>query len=82
MPEPLIRLLAELPPAEPDPARAERTRMRCRTRLAQQAPRALAAAEPDAPRGTGHVWQPLIALLGAAYLTEVILLAVRLYGLP
>ena len=25
MPEPLIRLLAELPPADPDPARAERT---------------------------------------------------------
>ena len=82
MSEPLIRLLAELPPAEPDPARAERTRMRCRARLARQAPRAPAAVEPAARHGTGHVWQPLIALLGAAYLTEVIVLAVRLYGLP
>jgi hypothetical protein len=79
MSEPLTRMLAELPAAEPDPARAERIRMRCRARLAQQARHAPAAPEPAA---RGQVWQPLLALLGAAYLTEVIVLAVRLYGLP
>ena len=43
MSERLIRLLAELPPAEPDPAGAERIRMRCRAQLARQAPRASAS---------------------------------------
>ena len=80
MSEPLMRMLAELPAAEPDPARAERLRMRCRTQLERQAPR---ASRTSAPRiTTGLVWQPLIALLGAAYLTEVIVLALRLYRLP
>jgi hypothetical protein len=81
MSEPLMRMLAELPTAEPDPARAERLRMRCRTQLERRAPR---ASRVSAPRiTTGLVWQPLIiALLGAAYLTEVIVLALRLYRLP
>ena len=43
MSERLIRLLAELPPAEPDPEGAERIRMRCRARLTRQAPRASAS---------------------------------------
>ena len=77
MSEPLIRLLAELPLAEPDSARAERIRMRCRARLARQAPR----ASPSRGRIT-QVWQPLITILGVAYLTEVIVQALRLYGLP
>ena len=75
--EPLIRLMAELPPVEPDPARAARTRIRCRARLARQAPRA-----PASRLRTEKVWQPMIALLGAAYLTEVIVQAVLLYSLP
>lgn len=82
MSEPLIRLLAELPPAEPDPARVERIRMECRARLARQAARASALRAP-APRGrTVQVWQPLIAALGLAYLTEVIVQALRVYGPP
>ena len=82
MSEPLIRLLAELPPAELDPARAERIRMGCRARLARQASRGSTLRAP-APRGsTVSVWQPLIALLGVAYLTEVIVQALRVYGPP
>jgi hypothetical protein len=82
MPEPVIRLLAELPTAEPDPARAERIRMECRGRLARQAPRASALRGLAARGRSGHVWQPLIAVLGVAYLTEVIVQALRVYGPP
>ena len=81
MSEPMIRLLAELPPAEPDPARAERIRMRCRARLARQAARASASRVPGPPSRIAQVWQSLIALLGVAYLTEVIIQALRLYRL-
>ena len=82
MSEPLIRLLAELPAAEPDAARSERMRMRCRARLARQATRA-STSYAAVPRGrTVQVWQPLIVVLGVAYLTEVILHALRVYGLP
>jgi hypothetical protein len=83
MSEPLIRLLAELPAAEPDAARSERMRMRCRARLARQAARASASPVAGA-RGSGtvQIWQPLIVVLGVAYLTEVIAQALRLYGLP
>jgi hypothetical protein len=71
MSEPLIRLLAELPAAEPDPARAERIRVRCRARLVRQALRPSALRGP-APRGrTAQLWQPLVVVLGAAYLAEV-----------
>jgi hypothetical protein len=79
--ERLIRLLSELPSAEPDPARSEQIRMRCRTRLARQVPDASASSAP-APSGlTAQLWQPLIAILGVAYLTEVIVQALRIYGL-
>ena len=77
MSEPLIRLLAELPSAEPAPARAERIRMRCRARLQQQAPRA-PASRRRAP--AVQVWQPLMVVLGVAYLTGVIVEALRVYG--
>jgi hypothetical protein len=81
MPEPLIRLLAELPAAEPDPARQERLRARCRARLARPAPRASTSRVP-APRGwTAQLWQPLLAVLGVAYLTEVVLQTLRFYAL-
>ncbi|HZA52526.1 MAG TPA: sigma-70 family RNA polymerase sigma factor [Myxococcaceae bacterium] len=79
MSEPLIRLLAELPLAEPDPARAERNRMRCRARLARQTPRASASRASALQIRTAQVWQPLIVLLGAAYLTAVIVQALRVY---
>jgi hypothetical protein len=73
MSDPLIRLLAELPSAEPDPARSERTRSRCRARLARYAP-----AAPVSRVSTTQVWRSLVALLGVAYLTEVIGLVLRL----
>jgi hypothetical protein len=76
MSDSLIRLLAELPSAEPDRARAERTRGRCHARLARYAP--LPASRGSRIR-IAQVWQPLIALLGVAYLTEVIVQALRIY---
>jgi hypothetical protein len=80
MPEPLIRLLAQLPSSELDPARAERIRMRCRTRLEAAAARPLYARLPAAPGRMAQLWQPLIAVLGCAYLTEVIVEALRVYA--
>jgi hypothetical protein len=82
MSEPLTRLLAELPPAEPDTERAERIRMRCRARLRRQALRAAASAAATRPDLSVQVWQPLITVLAVAYLTEVIVHALRVYGLP
>ena len=81
MPDPLMQVLAELPSAEPDFVRAERIRLRCLARLARQARRA-SDSRPSAPRQrTAQLWQPLIAVLGAIYLTEVIVEALRFYGL-
>ena len=77
MSEPLMDLLAGLPSAEPDPARAGQIRMRCRARLARQAPRA-DTRHPTATR----LWQPLILVLGGAYLTGIIVQALRVYRLP
>jgi hypothetical protein len=82
MSDPLNRLLADLPLAEPDPARTERTRMGCRTLLARQASRAAVSRGPSSGRRTVQVWQLLIAVLGVAYLTEVIVLALGVYGRP
>jgi hypothetical protein len=51
--------------------------MRCRTQLARRA----TGAPAPAPRARFVlVWQPLIAVLGLAYLTEVIFQALRVYG--
>ena len=36
----------------------------------------------DSAAPTAQVWQPLIAVLGIAYLTEVIVQALRVYRLP
>jgi hypothetical protein len=81
MPEPLIRLLAGLPTAEPDPVRHERVRARCRARLARPVPR-VSSSRLGVPRGwTAQLWQPLIAVLGVAYLTEAVLQTLRFYAL-
>jgi hypothetical protein len=79
MPEPLSSL-AELPSADPDPARAQRIRVRCRTRLAQQASRAPASARVGSGDGKVRIWQPAIVVLGVGYMTEVIIQALRVYG--
>jgi hypothetical protein len=82
MSEPLIRLLSELPSAEPDSARTERTRMHCRARLERQALRAFASPAAARSHLSLQVWQPLIAVLAIIYMTEVIVQALRVYGLP
>jgi hypothetical protein len=80
MSEPLTQL-AELPSAEPDSARAERIRVRCRTRLGRQAPRASAWRGAAHQGGTVPIWQPLIVVLGVGYMAEVVIQALRVYGL-
>lgn len=83
MSEPMIRLLAHLPSAEPDSARAQRVRMRCRARLARQARRTSASsARSLRGRTVQGLWQPLIAILGATYLIDVIVQALRVFGVP
>ncbi|MGE0359883.1 MAG: hypothetical protein AB7H93_06470 [Vicinamibacterales bacterium] len=76
MSDPLIRLSA-LPSAAPNPARAERVRTRCRTRLMRQAPR----PAPERSRHVVRVWQPVIVLLAIGYVAEVVVEALRVYGL-
>jgi hypothetical protein len=82
MSEPLTRLLAELPSAEPDTARTERIRMSCRARLDRQALHASGSPAAGRPDLSVQVWQPLITVLAVAYMTEVIVHALRVYGLP
>lgn len=80
MSESLMRLLAELPPAELDPTRSGHIRTACRARLARQAARASAVRAPG-PRGSRvPVWQPLMVVLGVAYLAEVIVQALGVYS--
>jgi hypothetical protein len=80
MSDPLIGLLAGLQSAQPNPARAERVKARCRARLAKQATRV--SPPRDVARGRATMmWQPLIAILGAAYLADVIVTALGVYKL-
>ncbi|HZT77347.1 MAG TPA: hypothetical protein VFA27_11855 [Vicinamibacterales bacterium] len=74
MSEPLNRLLAGLPLAEPDPVRTARVRESCRARLARSAPRPSAA-----PGSRRPLWQPLIAALGVAYLIAAVAQAVAVF---
>jgi len=70
MSEPLMRLLADLPVASPDRARADRTRARCRARLMRPASRPPAVANTRV-----RLWQPMIAVLGVVYLIAAIVQA-------
>jgi hypothetical protein len=81
MSEPMIRLLADLPRADPDPARVERIRMRCRTRLAGLR-QASTSSAPSRRGRKAQLWLPLIAVLGIAYWAEAIVQALRAYGIP
>ncbi len=80
MADPLIRRLAELPIAVPDPARAERLRHRCRATLMQSARRAPSVPLTAPRRLIAMLWPPVVAGLGVVYLAAVILVAVALYG--
>jgi hypothetical protein len=75
MTDPLMRLLAELPQAEPDRDRAARVRARCHTALARHRPRS------PSPRRRERVRGPLIAALGAVYLVESVRQALLLFGI-
>ena len=80
MSERMIRLLADLPRADPDPARAERTRERCRTRVAGLPGESTLTSRRRRGRSV-HLWQPLIASLAIAYLADAIVEALRAYGI-
>jgi hypothetical protein len=81
MSDELTRLLAQLPSAGPDPARARRIRTRCRARLKQQASRASASRSPVIRTRIATLWQPAIAILGVVYLTAGIVAAIQFYRL-
>ncbi len=51
--DPLLRALAALPEVEPDPARSERVRARCRARLNHRGAPPIARVEPA---GGGTAW--------------------------
>jgi hypothetical protein len=74
MSEPLMGLLAELRSAELDAGRDVRIRNRCRAQIART--RTSVSRRESQTKGT-HVWEPLIAVLGVAYLAEVIVQALR-----
>jgi hypothetical protein len=80
MSDPLIRRLAELPSAVPDPARADRLRHRCRARLTQSARRGPSVPRTVARRVIAMLWPPVVAGLGVMYLAVVILVALAVYG--
>jgi hypothetical protein len=73
--DPLFRMLANLPEAEPDPVRAARVRTRCHGVLARRRPRS------PRPGGALRVWEAVVAGLGGVYLTETIRQMLRLYGI-
>ncbi|MGD9902242.1 MAG: hypothetical protein AB7U83_02135 [Vicinamibacterales bacterium] len=79
MSDPMMHL-AVLPTAAPDAARAERLRARCRAQLERRAQRPRPPRPPGARLAT-RIWQPLAVLIGIGYLAEVVVLAVRVYGL-
>jgi hypothetical protein len=78
----VIRQLAELPSAEPGSERSAVIRMRCHARLERTRLAGSVADTPATEDGTSRVWPPLLAALGVAYFTEVIVQALRVYGAP
>jgi hypothetical protein len=53
--------------------------MRCRAQLERQA--RAASHAPARSSWTVPIWQPVILVLGVVYLTEVLVQALRVYGL-
>lgn len=76
MSDPLIERLAALPLAEPEAARAERTRVVCRARLAARRPGACAPSEHRVGPG---LWRPAILVIGALYVVEAMAMALAIY---
>jgi hypothetical protein len=75
MTDPLLQMLADLPQAEPDRARADRVRLACHAALARRRRR-----RSPRPGGAARLWEPLVAGLGGIYLTEAVRQALLLYG--
>jgi hypothetical protein len=76
MTDPLFRMLANLPEAEPDRARAARVRTRCHAALARHRP-----SRSPRPNGALRFSEALLAGLGSVYLAETIRQVLRLYGM-
>lgn len=74
MTDPLLRLLRDLPDAEPDRARADRVRARCHAVLKRN------RRPPRANRGR-RITETALACLGAIYLVETVRQALRLLGI-
>ena len=72
MNESLSRLLADLPQAEPEHARASRLRTRCHTIL---------GARAASPRPVRRLWEPLVVGMGGLYFAGVIRDALHVYGM-
>ena len=80
MNEPMMGLLRDLPSAEPDPARSERTRVLCRAKFAARTREAVPDAHRRRPNQT-QVWQPVLAVVAIAYVAEALVQALRTFGL-
>lgn len=74
MNDPLLRMLADLPQAEPDRKRAARIRARCHTALARSQPRMLRRS------GGPRLNETLLAGLGVVYLIETVRQALFFMG--
>lgn len=77
MADPVMDRLAELPMAEPDAVRSQRTRDLCRATLARRAPSAMAAGQR---RRRPALWPQAVTVLGALYLLQALVLAFRVYA--
>lgn len=76
MTDPLLRRLAELPAAQPDPDRTAGVRARCHAVLAGQ--RLSRVARPN---GARRMPEAIVAALAGVYLVEVVRQVLRFYGI-
>lgn len=78
MADPLMRRLAELPPATADGRRDDEVRRRCHARLAREV-RRRQESQQTLPSPSPIAWQPLVASLAFVYLATVIVQALDWY---
>jgi len=76
MSDPLLDLIARLPPATMAPERARRSQARCHRVLAR---RATTASNRERPL-PWHAWSRALVGLVAVYLTEAVRQALQAYG--
>ena len=75
MNDPLLRMLADLPQAEPDRRRAAHVRARCHTALARSQSRVLRRS------GGARLNETLLVGLGVMYLIETVRQALFFFGI-